>query len=49
MKRLCVLLLLASALLVSSGCGPEWEDFWRDARGDNQKMRFDNGQNDSSR
>jgi hypothetical protein len=37
MKRLY---LLAFVLLLGTGCaGPEWNDFWKDLRGDNMEMR----------
>jgi hypothetical protein len=46
MKRFCVLLcLLLGALLFGSGCGSQWNDFWADLRGDNQRMRSDFGTN----
>ncbi|MBI3407942.1 MAG: hypothetical protein HY040_06245 [Planctomycetes bacterium] len=43
MGRLCVLLC---ALLFCQGCAAEgnagkWDEFWRDLRGDNMKMRND--------
>jgi hypothetical protein len=41
MKRLGVLLC---ALLLASGCagdGHQWDDFWKDLRGDNMQMRGD--------
>jgi hypothetical protein len=41
MKRLCVLLC---ALLPVAGCASdkgEWDEFWKDLRGDNMKMRSD--------
>jgi hypothetical protein len=43
MKRLAVLLC---ALLFSLGCSSEggsgqWDDFWKDLRGDNMKMKSD--------
>jgi hypothetical protein len=43
MKRLCVLL---AVLFVGLGCASEadksqWDAFWKDARGDNMRMRSD--------
>lgn len=41
MKRLCVLLC---ALLLTPGCasdGHQWDEFWKDLRGDNMQMRGD--------
>jgi hypothetical protein len=43
MKRLCVLLC---ALFLVSGCASDgdkgaWDEFWKDLRGDNMKMRTD--------
>jgi hypothetical protein len=39
MRRLCVLLC---ALVLAPGCatdGREWDEFWKDLRGDNMRMR----------
>jgi hypothetical protein len=42
MKRLRV--LLCALLLVGAGCASDshaWDEFWKDLRGDNMKMRND--------
>jgi hypothetical protein len=39
MKRLW--LLLVCTAFFGLGCGSQWDEFWRDLRGDNQKMRSD--------
>lgn len=42
MKRLCV--LLCALLVAAAGCASdtgEWDEFWKDLRGDNMKMRSD--------
>jgi hypothetical protein len=45
MRRLCVLLcaLFAAACAgcASEGSKAQWDDFWRDVRGDNMKMNAD--------
>ncbi len=40
MKRLFI---LACALFLCAGCAAsgEWDEFWKDMRGDNMKMRGD--------
>jgi len=46
MKRLCVLLC---AVFFCLGCAAEdqgkWDEFWKDARGDNMQMRGFSGRN----
>jgi hypothetical protein len=44
MKRLIFLFLCASSLFCGLGCAGDgdkgkWDEFWKDVRGDNQKMR----------
>jgi outer membrane murein-binding lipoprotein Lpp len=46
MKRLCVLLCALLGALTLSGCASEgkpgqWDDFWKDVRGDNMQMKSD--------
>ncbi len=45
MRRLCVLLCalftLASAGCASEGSKAQWDEFWKDVRGDNMQMRDD--------
>lgn len=38
MKRLC---MLVCVLCCAIGCGHQWDEFWKDARGDNMKMQYD--------
>jgi hypothetical protein len=43
MRRLCV---LALAVCFGAGCAAEgdrgqWDEFWKDLRGDNMRMRYD--------
>jgi hypothetical protein len=45
MKRLWV---VCCALLFCAGCSSEWDEFWRDARLDNMKMRSFSSSSDSS-
>jgi hypothetical protein len=46
MKRLCVLLCALVGTLAVSGCASEghkgqWDEFWKDVRGDNMEMKTD--------
>jgi len=46
MKRLCVLLCALIGAFAISGCASEgtkgqWDDFWKDVRGDNMEMKSD--------
>jgi len=48
MQRVCLLLLFC-ALCFLPGCASgggkgEWDDFWKDLRGDNMRMRNDFGE-----
>jgi hypothetical protein len=42
--------LLAAALLLGVGCAAEdkdqWDEFWKDLRGDNMKMQTDSWRNE---
>jgi hypothetical protein len=46
MKRLCVLLCALIGVVAFCGCASEghkgqWDDFWKDVRGDNMQMKTD--------
>ncbi len=46
MKRLCLMLCALVGAVAISGCAADgkkeqWDDFWKDVRGDNMEMKSD--------